>query len=155
MLLVLLLLSSQLILVKVSTQLLMRTRRMTMIGEKVQLEEDGSRRLMTRKEQEGVAMSLSNILRSNIGIILPLTQRESIIHTPILEHLAIASSPSSTMLDSSLLLDNGTIRLVLHLCIHSSDLEMDLTLTKLQNARSIHRSHDHSFIYPKENVYTL
>ena len=69
MLLVLLLSSSQLILVKVSTQLLMRTRRMTMIGEKVQLEEDGSRRLMTRKEQEGVAMSLSNILRSNIGII--------------------------------------------------------------------------------------
>lgn len=40
-----------------------------MIGEKVQLEEDGSRRLMMRKEQEKVVMSLSNILRSNIGII--------------------------------------------------------------------------------------
>jgi hypothetical protein len=148
--------SSQWILDKVSTLLLInKTKTTTMIGEKVQQEKDGSGELMIKKEQDKVAMLLSILLKSNIGIILLLTPRELITHIPILDHPVIAFLPSSTTSVSSLLSDNMTIKLIHLLFILLLDLEMAQILTRLQNARYIHQSHDYLFILPEGKFYIL
>jgi hypothetical protein len=127
-----------------------------MIGEKVQQEKDGSGELMIKKEQDKVAMLLSILLKSNIGIILLLTPRELITHIPILDHPVIAFLPSSTTSVSSLLSDNMTIKLIHLLFILLLDLEMAQILTRLQNARYIHQSHDYLFILSRREIlYTI